>query len=180
MTAIDKRDISISMEKANLYGIFFALPAVIIELAGFILIYSIRAFKPVMGVLPLAAFVIAGIILHEVIHGIFWAILGKKPLSAIKFGFLWKTFSPYAHCKEPLEVQAYRLGTFMPRLILGFIPFVIAMWTGNGDWMWFSLFHTTAACGDWLVLWVIRAIKPGSMVEDHPTNAGCYVLDHAS
>lgn len=78
MTSIQKRDYSISMEKVNLQGIIFALPAVIIELAGFILIYGARAFKPVMGVLPLAALVIAGNIFHEVFHGTFWATLGKS------------------------------------------------------------------------------------------------------
>ena len=180
MTEIQKRDISISMEKANLYGIFFALPAVIIELVCFILIYGLRAFKPNLGILTLTALVAIGIVLHEILHGIFWAVLGKKRLSAIKFGFMWKTISPYAHCKEPLEVQAYRLGTFMPGLLLGLIPFAMALFTGIGDWMWFGLFHTSAACGDWLILWVIRAVKPGALVEDHPTNAGCFVLDQTS
>jgi hypothetical protein len=85
--------------------------------------------------------------------------------------------TPYAHCNQPLEVTAYRVGTFMPGLVLGILPFVVALVSASGDWFWFSLLHTTAACGDWLVLWVIRSVKPGSLVEDHPTNAGCYVLE---
>jgi hypothetical protein len=67
----------------------------------------------------------------------------------------------------------------MPGLVLGIIPFIIAMVTGSGDLLWFSLLHTTAASGDWLVLWLIRAVQSGSLVEDHPTDAGCYVLESA-
>jgi hypothetical protein len=46
----------------------------------------------------------------------------------------------------------------------------------SGDLFWFSLIHTAAAGGDWLILWLIRGVKAGSLVEDHPSNAGCYVL----
>ena len=34
-----------------------------------------------------------------------------------------------------------------------------------------------AAGGDWLVLWLLRGVSPGAFVEDHPTRAGCYVLE---
>jgi hypothetical protein len=30
---------------------------------------------------------------------------------------------------------------------------------------------------DWLILWLIRHVKAGMLVEDHRTNAGCYVLE---
>jgi hypothetical protein len=114
MNNLQKRDISISMEKANVLGIVFALPIVIIQFVSFVLVYGIRAFEPGMAILPLVVIVVFGIALHEVIHGIARSLFGKKPLSAIQFGFFWKTLSPYAHCKVPLNVSAYRLGTFMP------------------------------------------------------------------
>jgi hypothetical protein len=177
MTNLHKRDISISMENANIYGIIFALPIVIIQLTSYTLVYGVRAFKPGMNVLLLVVIVFIGIAAHEIIHGIAWSIFGNKPISAIKFGFLWKTLSPYAHCKETMDVAAYRWGTFMPGLLLGFLPFFIAIFTGDSSFMWFGLFHSCAACGDWLVLWIIRTVKPGSLVEDHPTNAGIYVLE---
>lgn len=177
MTAGHKRDLSVSMEQANLYGILFALPAAAIQFVSFFLVSGFRAFEPTWGLLPLALVATLGIIVHEVIHGLSWAFFGKKPLSTISFGMLWKTLTPYAHCNEPLDVTAYRLGTFLPGLLLGILPFGVALLTGSGDWFWFSLLHTTAACGDWLVLWVIRTVKPGSLMEDHPTRAGCYVLE---
>jgi len=179
MTEEHKRDLSVSMEQANLYGILFAFPAAAIQFVSFYLAYGLGAFEPTWGILPLALVATLGIIVHEVIHGLSWAFFGKKPLSAISFGMLWKTLTPYAHCNEPLDLAAYRLGTFLPGLLLGILPFAVAMFTSSGDWFWFSLLHTTAASGDWLVLWVIRSVQPGALVEDHPTRAGCYLLENA-
>lgn len=179
MNELKKHDISISMAKANLYAIFFALPAAVIQVTGFTFVHGIRAFEPQWNLLLLIVLSLAGIAVHELIHGLSWAMFGQKPFSAIQFGFMWKTFTPYAHVKEPLEVNAYRLGAFMPGLVLGIIPFLLAMLTGSGDLMWFSLLHTTAASGDWLILWIIRFVEPGALVEDHPTKAGCYVLENA-
>jgi hypothetical protein len=177
MTEISKRDVSISMAKANIYAIIFALPAAIVQIAGFYLLHGLQAFAPQWNITLLGVVVLAGILVHELIHGLSWALLGNKPYSAIKYGFMWKTLTPYAHVKEPLEVTAYRWGAFMPGLVLGILPWIIAMMTGNGDLLWFSLLHATASSGDWLVLWIIRKVEPGSLVEDHPTNAGCYVIE---
>jgi hypothetical protein len=179
MTELHKRDVSISMAKANVFGMLIAIPVAIAQVASFYSIHGAAGFAPKWNITLLIVVILGGIILHEVLHGLSWAIFGKKPFSAIKFGFMWKTITPYAHVREPLEVSPYRLGAFMPGLVLGLIPFIIAMFTGSGDLMWFSLLHTTAASGDWLVLWLIRGVKPGSFVEDHPTNAGCYVLENA-
>ena len=106
-----------------------------------------------------------------------WVIFGHKPFSAIRFGFQWKTFTPYAHLKEPVEVTAYRIGGFMPGFILGILPFVLSLLLGDSNLFWFSLIHTAAAGGDWLILWLIRSVEKGLLVEDHPTKAGCYVLE---
>ncbi len=177
MSEFQKRDVSISMGKASLIGTLFAIPVAIVQFVSFANIHGFAAFKPQWNLTLLIILILAGIIFHEVIHGVSWVFFGKKPLSAIKVGFMWKTITPYAHCKEPLEVNAYRLGIFMPGLVLGMIPFIVAILTGSGDLMWFSLLHTAAASGDWLVLWVIRSVKPGLLVEDHPIKAGCYVLE---
>jgi hypothetical protein len=179
MSEFHKRDVSISMGKANLFGMLLTIPVAVAQVSSFAFVRSLAAFKPKWNLPLLIVLILVGIVIHEVIHGLSWAIFGNKPFRSIKFGFMWKTITPYTHIKEPIEVNAYRLGAFMPGLILGIIPFILAMFTGSGDLMWFSLLHTTAASGDWLILWIIRAIKPGSLVEDHPTNAGCYVLESA-
>ena len=127
MTEIAKREVSISMTQANVYGIFFALPAAFLQVGAFTLVHGIQAFEPKWNLAPFVSLVILGIVVHEVVPGLAWAMLGNKPFSAIKF----------------------------------------------------SLVYTSAVSGDWLVLWLIRPIKLGSLAEDYPTNTGCYVLENA-
>ncbi|MGB8982049.1 MAG: DUF3267 domain-containing protein, partial [Anaerolineales bacterium] len=62
-------------------------------------------------------------------------------------------------------------------LILGILPYLVSLFTGNGCLFWFGLLNTAAAGGDFLILWLIRKVKSGRLVEDHPTHAGCYVLE---
>lgn len=165
------------MERANILVLFTSIPVAILQFVLFNLIHAAEKTESAWGFGWLFLAVVLGIVFHELIHGISWVIAGRKPFSAIKFGFQWKTFTPYAHLKEPVEVNAYRIGTFMPGLILGILTYVLSLLLGSGDLLWFSLIHTTAAGGDWLILWLIRGVRAGSLVEDHPTNAGCYVLE---
>jgi len=172
-----KRDLSISMEKANLVVIVISIPVIILQFAMFLLLHGTDRLRPVGSPVLLIIAVLLGILIHEWIHGFSWMIFGHKSFSAIKFGFQWKTLTPYAHLEEPVEVNAYRLGAFMPGFILGILTYVLSLVLGNGDLFWFSLLHTSASGGDWLILWLIRNIKSGVLVEDHPTQAGCYVLE---
>ena len=59
------------------------------------------------------------IIVHELIHGITWAIFVKNHFHAIDFGVVWSTLTPYCACFEPLKKWQYLLGTAMPTLVLG-------------------------------------------------------------
>lgn len=173
----NKRDLSISMARANVLVLFMSIPVAIVQFGLFIMIHGAEKLQPAWNPIVLVFAVLLGVVVHEWIHGITWVIFGHKPFSAIKFGFQWKTITPYAHLKEPVEVNAYRLGGFMPGFILGLVPYILSLLLGNGNLFWFSLVHTTAAGGDWLILWLLRNVKPGTQIEDHPTNAGCYVLE---
>ena len=172
-----KRDLSVSMERANVIVIFSSIPVIILQFAMFLMLHGTDRLRPVGGPVLLIIAVLLGIVIHEWIHGFSWMIFGGKSFSAIRFGFQWKTVTPYAHLMEPVEVNAYRLGAFMPGFILGILTYVLSLVLGNGDLFWFSLLHTSASGGDWLILWLIRNIKSGVLVEDHPTQAGCYVLE---
>ena len=173
----NKRDLSVSMARANVIVMFMSIPVVILQFAVFLVPHGTEDLKLAGNPTLLITAVLLGIVIHELIHGLSWMIFGRKRFSAIKFGFQWKTFTPYAHLKETVEVNAYRLGAFLPGFILGILPYGVSLILGNGDLFWFSLVHTSAAGGDWLILWLIRDVKAGRQVEDHPTNAGCYVLE---
>jgi hypothetical protein len=176
----NKRDYSIPMARANILVLFIIVPVVILQFVIFIVLHDIEALQLTWGIGLLMVAVLLGVVAHELIHGMSWVVFGQKPFSAIKFGFQWKTITPYAHLKVPVDVHAYRIGAFMPGFILGILTHILSILLGNGDLFWFSLIHTSAAGGDWLILWLIRNVKRGQLVEDHPTNAGCYVLETAS
>jgi putative zincin peptidase len=173
----NKRDLSISMARANIIVMFVSIPVAVLQFAIFGMVHGIRKMETTWGIALFLVVLFLGVVVHELIHGLAWVIFGRKPFSAIKFGFQWKSLTPYAHLKEPVEVNAYRMGAFMPGFILGILTYIFSITFGNGDLFWFGLIHTVAAGGDWLILWLIRNVKAGSQVEDHPVNAGCYVLD---
>jgi NADH:ubiquinone oxidoreductase subunit K len=173
----NKRDLSISMAQANVIVMFISIPVIIVQFAVFIMVHGMEKLEPKWNSVILIVMVLLGVVAHELIHGITWVIFGHKQFSAIKFGFQLKTLTPYAHLKEPVEVNAYRIGAFMPGFILGIFTYVLSIMLGDGNLFWFSLVHTAASGGDWLILWLIRNVKAGMQVEDHPTNAGCYVIE---
>jgi len=171
----NKRDLSISMARANLIVIVLSIPLIVLQIAFFTALHGIQATQT--SIIPLFVIIVLGVFVHELIHAMTWMTIGGKGFSAVKFGFQWKTLTPYAHLKEPMEVNVYRISVFMPGLLLGILLYVLGLIFANANFFWFSLFHTSGAGGDFLILWLIRNVKAGSLVEDHPTNAGCYVLE---
>ena len=177
-----KRDLSISMVQANVYGIALFIPTGLVLTLPYVARWGWAAFGNAWyllidhSLLALGVFVV-GIVIHELIHGVSWTIFGKKPRGVITYGFQVKTLTPYAHCAEPMDVRAYRLGAAMPGLLLGVLPWLAAVVTGNGAVFIFGFVFTLAALGDAMILWLIRGVAPGSLVLDHPSQAGCYVFD---
>lgn len=179
--SFERRDLSVSMGKANLYVLLTTLPPTVVLAAVYVWLWGIEGpdgFTDLVIVYGVGIALVAfGVVAHEAIHGLSWAYFGGKPLSAIKFGFQLKTLTPYAHCKEPMRARAYRIGGAMPGLVMGIPPSLAGIATGSGWIMFFGLFFTFAAGGDALVLWLIRNVDAEAFVEDHPTNAGCYVYE---
>jgi hypothetical protein len=119
--------------------------------------------------------IIIGVPAHELIHGLSWMWFGRISIQEIKFGF--KALTPYAHCKVPIRARAYRVGAFMPALLLGILPYGIGLISGSGWFTSFGLVYILAAGGDLLVLWILRGVSGEAWVEDHPYRAGCYVME---
>lgn len=172
----NKKDVSISMSEASSKSLLITTPIAVFQIVFFILLHGFPEFSKVsMAIYGLMLFL--GILIHELIHMFTWAIFAKKPLSVFKLGFQWKSLTPYAHCKEPMDIRPYRLGAFAPGLLLGILPWILSLFTGDLLLFIFGLLYTTAAGGDFLILWILRNIKPDTLVEDHPTNAGCYIIE---
>ena len=170
--------------KASLLSFVFGLPLACLLIGLYLwrwgAIISLNNTRPISFLVFFIGFIavlILGSIVHELIHGLTWAYFAHISLKAIKFGFQWQSLTPYAHCPAPMEVGAYRLGSSMPLIVLGILPSLVGILTGIGWSMFFGFIFTLAASGDMLVLWLIRGVKRGQLVQDHPTQVGCYLIE---
>ncbi len=174
---MNKKDVSISMSEATVKSLVIAIPIAILQVVPFFLLHGFPSLSNNANMAAYGFVLLLGILVHELIHMIAWAMFAKKPLSAFKLGFQWKSLTPYAHSKEPMDIRPYRIGSFAPGLLLGILPWLISLFTGDALFFLFGFLYTSAAGGDLLILWIIRNVKPNTLVEDHPTNAGCYIYE---
>jgi hypothetical protein len=184
-----QEELTIDPVKANLVSILLTIPIAILMCIPYYLIWSekytvnsIKAYIEInkswltySGAIIIGVMII-GIVLHELVHGITWARYAKEGFRSIRFGVLWKSFTPYCHCKEPLSIKHYMIGGIMPAIVLGVIPFIVALVMGKLPLLLFGLFFTTAAAGDFMIIYTLRNEKMDDLVQDHPSRIGCFVF----
>lgn len=123
----------------------------------------------------LLLFALLGILIHELTHGIIWAIYCKKRFRAISFGIDWKDFSPYCHCNEPLRLWQFYLGCAMPGIVTGVIPAIISLIIGEPLLAILSVFFIMAATADWITCFKLHQFPLKSWVKDSKDNLGCEI-----
>ena len=172
----------IDIVKANNIGLKLLIPTILIYGLPFYLIWKDSiSFKDMFSAdsgwvfLKWLTIFLAGIVAHELVHGITWALFAKKGFRSIKFGVLWKYITPYCHCKEPLQIRHYLIGAITPFIFVGLLPAVYAIITGSINWLLFGIFYTVGAVGDFLIIKLLLPEKRNDYALDHPSEAGCYV-----
>lgn len=131
--------------------------------------FYLKIFYPII-------FILAGIVLHELIHGIFFALYAKGGFSSIKFGVLWKYLAPYCHCKEALKIKHYTITLFAPLVFTGILPSIIALIIGNFPLLVVGIFLCSGAAGDLMIYEKLKKENPEDYVQDHPSEAGYFIL----
>lgn len=178
--------LTIDLVWANIFGIIIFIPTILIFGLPFYLIWGdeFNAKKIIdnLGLQGLSikfiiifSAIILGIIAHELIHGITWARYTEKGFKSIKFGVIWKMLTPYCHCKEPLKVKQYIIGAIAPAILLGILPSFISIIIGHSGLLAFGIFFTASAAGDILMINLIRKENKDDLVQDHPSEVGCYI-----
>ena len=183
--AANKRDLSVSMARANVVAHLLVLPPMLVlylaygALWGFGIRFEIGGLAGPAALYGVGALTfVVGVVAHELLHGFSFVLIGKQPLANVKLlGFQRETLTPYSHCKVPVKAGAYRWAVSMPGLVLGVAPSLFGIATGNGWVILFGLFFLFAAAGDALILWLVRGVGGDELVEDHPRRAGCYVIE---
>ncbi|MFV0607312.1 MAG: DUF3267 domain-containing protein [Niabella sp.] len=173
---------TIDIAKANVQSLYIMIPVLLLYGIPFYLIWNNKiSFKEAFdmgGYLNLLVWVIifiAGIIAHELVHGITWSFFTKKGFKAISFGVLKKTLTPYCHCNEPLLIKQYITGAITPFIFVGLIPGIAGIITGSVGWLVFGIFYTIGAIGDFMIINLLKKEKMTDYALDHPSEAGCYV-----
>jgi hypothetical protein len=121
-------------------------------------------------------FIVAGVLVHELLHGITWAVFTRRGFRSIHFGIKWEFLTPYCHCTDSLKVWQYILGAIMPLLIMGLIPSLWAIVNGNALVMFYGIFFSVAAGGDIQAVWLLRKFKSEQLIYDHPEELG-FILE---
>ena len=182
-----KEELTIDMAKAQLLSLIYFLPCAIVLGLPFYFIWAADYnLETIIELVPkgigvggamffICAILMGGIVLHELLHGVTFALFAKQGLKSIKFGVMWAFLTPYCHCKEPLLVKHYILGALIPGLVMGIMPMVLALITGNLFVFAFGLFFTLAAGGDFMMVNLLRKVDFNVLVEDHPSKIGCYL-----
>lgn len=179
------KDLTFSSLYANVMALIVSLPLILLTWFGFfwrnpdsLKDLSIKADsslgKLLMMIIFIAAF-LALVVVHELVHGITWAIFTPNHFKAIAFGLIVKYLTPYCTCRDALKKSQYIMGALMPTLLLGIIPGVIAIITGGGWWLVVGIIMTYTGGGDiTLVLKLLRYKTDAKdvLVYDHPYEIG--------
>ncbi len=163
--------------RVHLYASLLIIPVSLIFALPFLMIWDIHHLKA--GIEPLNSYFIpvllTGIIAHEFLHGFCWSFFVPGGMKSIKFGIQWKFLSPYCHCKAPIKVFHYKIGTIMPLLITGILPAAVALGSGNGTFLLFSIIFTWMSGGDIISLFMLKELDNDRYVYDHPGKMGFYI-----
>jgi hypothetical protein len=175
-----KQVVTISISRANKVALLLAVPIAAVWAIPYYIIWGVNVIGqisfPSLGFLFI--FIIAGIVFHELLHGITWAAFAKNGFRSIHFGIKWEYLTPFCHCTEALRVWQYILGGLMPLLIMGIIPSAWAMIEGNAMLMFYGIFFCVAAGGDMQSVWLLRRFNPNQLVYDHPEELGFILEDN--
>ena len=177
-----RTELTIGIKTANTFAVIMGIPLAVIAIGLFFIINRNREWKGVsstdLWILAVIFFVMIAV--HELIHGVTWAIFTENHFKDIEFGFIKENFTPYCSCTRPLSRWEYILGAMMPLIILGIIPSIAGICIGSLKVLIFGIVMIISAGGD--ILLVVQILRYKSQAKevlyvDHPTQAGGVVFE---
>ena len=173
------REYTISIGRANLVAAFFIVPILVFMVLPYFLIWHRNIFSiPGRTWWIFLVTLPVGAVVHELLHGMVWALFVEGGFRSISFGVKLEYLTPYCHCNKPMAVWQYFIGAMMPLLVMGIIPWIWGTIRGNEMLVFFALFYTWAAGGDIQAMWMLRKFRVGDKVEDHPEELGFIIYDY--
>lgn len=168
-----EKNVTISSGKAMVLGVLYALPFVIIFglLYRFLLIE--RAHLSEVGGLSFyimfIVIIAVSVVIHELLHGIGWAISSGKGWNVVRFNI--NAMMPSCACKVALKNKQYLIGVLSPFIILG-LGSICFVFIYPGTISLLTMIVNFIAAGADLVIAFNVLKEHESLIVDHPTEAG--------
>ena len=175
-----KTELTVNILKANIFAIVLLLIVAVISIALYVLRFDdlFNGFSTIGNIVFLLVF-LALVVVHELIHGIGWAI-STKTFKVIDFGIMRDSLTPYCTCSQPLSKKQYILGAILPLITLGIVPMIIGYLIGSFYTLIMGVMMTSSAAGDILIIRKILKYKSNAkdiVYMDHPTEAGGVIFE---
>ena len=168
-----EKDVTIPSGKAMILGVLYALPFIIIMglLYRFLLID--RAHLSEVGgfsfYIMFIAIIAISVVIHELLHGIGWAISSGKGWKVVRFNI--NAMMPSCACKAALRKKSYLIGVLAPFVVLG-LGSILFVFVYPGTVSLLTMMVNFIAAGADLVI-AFNVLKEGNcLIADHPTEAG--------
>jgi len=184
-----RKDLTISIAKANFVGILLTLPFVAAVITAYYLRNGNWGINRLFGdfsteyFIGLAVFVVSYIVLaavHEGIHGFCWHFGAEHGFKDIEFGFIKENLTPYCTCSSPLSKPLYIFGSLMPMTILGIGISVVSVFIANPLVLAIGIIQIIGGSGDILISAMLLFHKMSgrdSVIIDHPTECGLVLFE---
>lgn len=186
-----RKDLTISIAKANFVGVFLTIPFIAAILAGYYLynghfgvLTLLKDDSPTYFIYLAVIFVsfIPLAVIHELIHGFVWSRGTENGLKDIQYGFIKEQLTPYCACLCPLSKKMYIIGSMMPMTILGILLGIVSIFTGQLLLLVISLLQVLGGAGDILITSMLLRYKTKGkdvVLLDHPTDCGLVAFEKA-
>lgn len=176
-----REELTVSIVRANVFAVVLLIPLLVLGFGLFLLKNdSVSLPSGPMGTLLLFLLFFVLIVVHELIHGLSWAIFTEHHWKDISFGFMKQYLTPYCSCAVPLKKGQYIFGALMPLLVLGLVPMLVGILTGSLLTLLLGVMLADGAAGDILIVWKIlryRSAAKEVVYIDHPTQAGGVIFE---
>lgn len=184
-----RKDLTISIAKANFVGVLLTIPFIAAILAGYYLynghfgvLTLLKDDSPTYFIYLAVIFVsfIPLAVIHELIHGFVWSRGTENGLKDIQYGFIKEQLTPYCACLCPLSKKMYIIGSMMPMTILGILLGIVSIFTGQLLLLVISLLQVSGGAGDILITSMLLRYKTKGkdvVLLDHPTDCGLVAFE---
>ena len=176
-----RHDKTISILMANVMAILLSIPFIILFGVWFLAHNDCINFEfSFTKYMLFLVGTILCIVVHEGLHGLTWGLCAPSKFKTIEFGFMVEKLTPYCTCGEPLKKMQYIFGTFMPCLVLGIIPCIVAVYINSLYLLFLGFLMIMGAGGDLTVILKMLFYKSSStdiIIMDHPTECGFIVFE---